>query len=85
MPRPRYMIPDCTVEYDIDYDRNDIKNRPGVETSKACADLCASTDGGLFWSWNSADGWCWVKHSDTGRKHLAGYVSGNKQCGTSSN
>ena len=84
MPRPRNMIPGCTVEYNIDYYGNEIRNYSGVGTSKACADLCASTDGGLFWTWNPASRKCFVKSSDSGRHQYSGAVSGNKQCGTSS-
>ena len=42
-----------------------------VESQKACSDLCASTGGGLFWTW-TPDGLCQVKNSDSGRTAASG-------------
>ena len=72
------------IEQDTDFYGNDITNEE-TETSQACAELCASTARGLFWTWNSENGQCFVKNSDSGRLHHSGAVSGNKQCGTSKN
>ena len=78
-----FVLPGCTIEQDTNFYGNDIIFEE-TETSEACADLCASTAGGLFWTWVEGSG-CWVKNSDSGRRHLSGAVSGNKQCGTSKN
>ena len=71
----------CIIEEGIDYEGNDLLEKP-VESQKACSDLCASTGGGLFWTWTPS-GVCHVKKSDSGRKAEGpGFVSGNHQCGT---
>ena len=75
------MIPGCIIEQDTDYPGNDITSRH-FDTKEACAFFCASTAGGLFWTWNTAKQKCYVKNSDSGRKDVSGAVSGNKLCGT---
>jgi len=70
----------CRIEDGKDYLGNDIHHKQ-VETLQACADLCASTPGGLFWTWNMGKKKCFVKTSDSGRKQYPGAVSGNRECG----
>ena len=73
----------CIIEEGIDYEGSNILEKP-VESQKACSDLCASTAGGLFWTW-APSGVCHVKNSDSGWKDLKwmekGFASGNRQCG----
>ena len=76
----------------MNYEGSNILEKP-VESQKACSDLCASTAGGLFWTW-APSGVCHVKNSDSGRKDFPdflpelqeilqekGFASGNRQCG----
>ena len=77
-------ISGCTIELGINYyDRNENILRQAVTSQQACADLCASTAGGHFWTWNK-DGnkLCNVKRSDSGRVSDAKVVSGNRHCGS---
>ena len=49
----------------------------------ACAKLCSSTDGALFWTFQTSTKYCWLKTSK-GTKFSgedSDYVSGNKECG----
>ena len=48
-------LPGCIIEQDTDFYGNDIINEE-TETSEACADFCASTSGGLFWTWDPENG-----------------------------
>merc|ERR1719300_1788742 len=71
----------CQTEDGKNYWGNDIHHEK-VETLQACADLCSSTPGGLFWTWNKGnDKDCWVKSSDSGRIQDPAAVSGNRECG----
>ena len=82
----------CIIEDGMNYEGSNILEKP-VESQKACSDLCASTAGGLFWTW-APSGVCHVKNSDSGRKDFPdflsglqeilqekGFASGNRQCG----
>ena len=71
----------CAIEHDIDYHGNDIDNKV-LENMQACADMCASTTGGQYWTWKVADKTCYVKSSNSGRETDIGYVSGKKECGS---
>ena len=68
----------CLVENNIVYWGNDIVNN-FVETHQACADLCASTPGGLFWTFTE-DKLCYVKSSSSGKKTKQDRISGNREC-----
>ena len=77
------LIPGCKIENAMDYYGNDILFKK-VDTLQACASLCSSTPGGLFWTWSlkhEGDKNCWVKTSDSGRVHNPLTVSGNRECG----
>ena len=50
---------------------------------QACAERCASLEGGLFWTFNTGTRRCHVKNSDTGRIYYFNAVSGNRACGLS--
>jgi len=69
----------CLIENNIVYWGNDIANKI-VETSQACADFCASTPGGLFWTFDTKTKRCYVKSSDSGRKTRQDRISGNRKC-----
>ena len=74
------IIAGCTIEEDIDYHGNDINDKV-VGSSQACADFCASTTDGKYWTWNRGDKRCFVKTSKSGRTNKAMTVSGNRGCG----
>ena len=76
----------CLIEDRIDY--HDVKNSRHQDikvkrtaNQQACADLSATTVGGLFWTWNKKNKNCIVKSSDSGKKTLGHAVSGNRACG----
>ena len=76
----------CLIEDGIDY--HDVKNSRHQDikvkrtaNQQACADLSATTVGGLFWTWNKNNKNCIVKSSDSGKKTLGHAVSGNRACG----
>ena len=68
------------METNVDYSGADILNKSGVETQYMCAELCALTDGGLFWTYAVEDKQCYVKGSASGRTNRDGYISGNIDC-----
>ena len=73
--------PGCIIEKDVSYLGNDIKWE-AVEDEQGCADLSASTSGGLFWTFITGSKLCYVKTSDSGRVANQNRVSGNRYCGT---
>ena len=76
------LLPGCKIFKNIDYYGNNISGFPQkAETQKDCANLAASTEGALFWSYRASDKLCWVKNSDSGRREQEGVVSGNIECG----
>ena len=68
------------MEGDTDYPGSDIHDE-FVENLQACADLCSSTPGCLFWAFGTNDNHCWTKYSDSERRHNHDRVSGNRECG----
>ena len=78
------LLSSCIIEKGINnYDTKEDILHQVVSSQQACADLCASTPGGHFWTWNRD--WnqlCNVKRSSSGRVSDAGVVSGNRQCGS---
>ena len=71
----------CAIEHDIDYHGNDIVNKV-LENIQACADMCASTSGGQFWTWKVADKTCYVKSSNAGALEHDHVISGSRKCGS---
>ena len=69
------------METDISYWGSDILDRGSIESEQACAELCASTHGGNFWTYIVGDKRCYVKGSAAGRTNLTGRISGNRDCG----
>ena len=78
----KYMFLGCSTEKNIDYHGNDISGKVVLESMQACADLCASTPGGLFWTYSPTNKHCYVKSSNSGRTANAHSVSGNRECGS---
>ena len=68
------------METNVDYSGADILNKSGVETQYVCAELCALTEGGLFWTYAVEDKQCYVKGSASGRTNREGHISGNIDC-----
>ena len=62
------------METNVDYSGADILNKSGVETQYMCAELCALTDGGLFWTYAVEDKKCYVKGSASGRTNREGHI-----------
>ena len=70
----------CIIEQKIDYRGNDIAHAAGILDMQTCADFCASTSGGRFWTYNTATKGCYVKTSSSGRITKETDVSGNREC-----
>ena len=68
------------METNVDYLGSDILTKSGVENQYVCAELCALTDGGLFWTYAVEDKKCYVKGSASGRTNREGHISGNIDC-----
>ena len=73
----------CLIENNVAYNSFDIWNGE-VENQQACADLSASTSGGLFWTYQTDSKLCFIKSSDSGRVAMENRVSGHSDCGQSS-
>ena len=76
------MLPGCKIERNIDYEGHDIHHE--TADMRACRNLCASTEGCLFWTWKRENK-CSLKDSDSGKRNYTGAYSGNKKCGISKN
>ena len=74
------------IEKETDYHGNDIEELQklqipyGVKNQQACAELTATKEGALFWTYRAKDKKCFIKTSKKGKKTLAGRVSGNVGC-----
>jgi len=71
------------LELNTDLYGNDIRLPAGIEVGswEACARLAAGTPGGKFWTWlEKGNKHCYVKSSDSGRRHYAGAISGDIHC-----
>ena len=85
---------ECLIDEKTDYNGDDIPGGKKTESQQACADLCASTEGCCFWTWqknNQGKGLfskgkgakrCVVKSGKGRIKKNSGMVSGNRACGT---
>jgi len=81
LAKPSLQAEGCLIEYNTDYYGNDIVNKV-AETRQACADLCATTPDGLFWTFHTVHKTCFVKSSSSGRKTNQDFwISGNRKCG----
>jgi len=74
----------CITEAYIDYNERDIVEPVTLETPQACAEHCASIEGGLFWTYSLNGKTCHVKNSaHNSRRGIMYTVSGNRACGLS--
>merc|ERR1712198_526508 len=72
----------CIKEEYIDYNAEDIVEQVTLETTQACAEHCASIEGGLFWTYSLNSKTCHVKNSaHNSRRGIMYTVSGNRACG----
>merc|ERR1712168_1710580 len=71
----------CVIEEETQYLGHDIQKSVKVENQQACADLTATKEGALFWTYRTSDKKCFIKSSKKGKKEHTGRVSGNKECG----
>jgi len=70
----------CIVQGNTAYIGNDII-RKIVSGVQACADFCAETVGGKYWSFDRNTNLCYVKSSNTPAEASSHDVSGNVACG----
>merc|ERR1711934_1187749 len=74
----------CIKEEHIDYNERDIVEQETLENPQACAEHCAATEGGLFWTFSLNSKTCHVKNSaHNSRRGITMTVSGNRACGLS--
>ena len=71
---------DCQIEQETDYTGVDLSSGP-AESQQDCADICASTQLGLVWTFSWGKN-CYIKRSITGRVKNPNAVSGNYKCGS---
>merc|ERR1712025_1211270 len=70
----------CVIEEGMDYKDKPIKSETTKDEQK-CADLCATTPEGLFWTWNKNNKKCFVKKSKGKLVKVDHAVGGNRECG----
>ena len=68
------------IEEETMYFGHDIQKGVKVKNQQACANLTATKEGALFWTYRASDKKCFLKTSKKGKKALAGRVSGNVGC-----
>jgi len=71
----------CVKEEYIQYDGQDVLEEVTLESPQACADRCASSEEGLFWTFGLNSKACQVKKSLQGRRGIMYTVSGTRNCG----
>ena len=79
--RSRDILSGCIKEGNIFFFGNDIGERIKLESPQTCAEHSVSVDGGLFWTYDFTNNYCYVKSSDSGRHTQEGFVSGTQACG----
>ena len=70
----------CVIEEDTMYFGHDIQKGVKVKNQQACANLTATKEGALFWTYRPSDKKCFIKTSKKGKKAFAGRVSGSVGC-----
>ena len=74
----------CIREINVNYKENDFVEEVTLESSQACAERCASIEGGLFWTFFNETKTCHVKNSTSPRRGGSwDTLSGNRECGLS--
>ena len=76
-----FLAPGCVKEEYIQYDGQDVLEEVTLESPQACADRCASSEEGLFWTFGLNSKACQVKKSLQGRRGIMYTVSGTRNCG----
>ena len=75
----------CIQEENIDYRGHGIGHWSEVHgvvaSPQACAELCVSIKGGLYWTYSYTTKNCYVKSSNSGRLIISNVVSGTRACG----
>ena len=69
----------CIIEKGIDYRGKDILVKK-TKDQQECADLSASTPGGLFWILSTKTKNCYIRNSNSKKTKVGHAVSGNKEC-----
>ena len=63
--RSRDILSGCIKEGNIFFFGNDIGERIKLESPQTCAEHSVSVDGGLFWTYDFTNNYCYVKSSDS--------------------
>ena len=74
-------LPGCVIDENTDYIGKNKNYARNAESQEDCADLCASTDGALFWTFSKTLKACWVHSSISEKRENKNLVSGNRECG----
>ena len=74
----KIIVLDCH-ETGIDYNGNDVGNIPNANLD-LCDQACKDNENCQFYSFNTLNGKCWLKHSRRGKTVNEGTVSGSKRC-----
>ena len=62
---------------------DNVTNPTTQESPQACAEHCAASEGGRFWTYNKENKACWLKTSDSKKAKKANAISGSRACGLS--
>ena len=76
----------CVIEDQMNYkihNLDNVTNPTTQESAQACAEHCAASEGGRFWTYNKENKACWLKTSDSKKKKQANAISGSRACGLS--
>ena len=77
----------CVIEDQVNYAVHNLDGDNQVpttqESQQTCAEHCASTEGGRYWTYNKNNKECWIKTKDSDRRYKAEAISGSRACGLS--
>ena len=79
-------------EKDYDFPGNDVKSIPNIKSAEECQSLCQASDSGctfFVYSYRQTENnmtkeLCWLKFNNENRTPLKGFISGPKDCDSSS-
>ena len=74
------MFVDSCIEYNIDYEGNDVKGIDGVKSRMDCQAHCQTNNNCKGWTWGVTSHHCGLKSSDSKRTTYLGVISGPKVC-----
>ena len=80
LPQIKNFFLGCIKEINTTYAGNTTEQTK-LESPQACVERCVSVEGGLFWTYDFTNNYCYVKSSDSGRHTQEGFVSGTQACG----